>query len=470
MILRNVFSVFLLIVFLCSPLVFLAEASDIPLPGDESIPLPGDESIPLPGDDAVPLPGAEPETPLPDSLPQASAFLFDFRGYIENTTNIEYVKEPEQTILLNAGRARLNLSGKPDPAFDVGLGLVGTLNSGETELSLANYLPDSLQEQILPEAESLFWYEIGEEELYLQEAFGSFYSEHFRLRIGRHKFYSGTGYAYNPIDLFNTKDPLDPSYETDGIDALLLSLELPHQTELQGVLRFGDDFENTDYLARLKSSLRGWDLALQYSYSLKSRTDWETLNSEEALLALAQGASFDNFVREFRWHLIGGEFSGELFGWAIYGEGGYVFVDALGELGTLEDAAQDHERLLLGLDHTFDSQVYLLLEFLRLGQGRIDSADIRLNDRMGYLSGELLSIDRDTVFSGISYPIGDLSEFSFYTIIGCSEPSAILNPWLIYDLRPGLKLSFSANIPVGDEESQNGKAGPAGFMRLKWNF
>ncbi|MCP4404149.1 MAG: hypothetical protein GY801_43435 [bacterium] len=470
MMLRNMFSFFLVLLCFCLSSWLFALDTEIPLPGDESIPLPGDESVPLPGGEGVPLPGAEADTPLSDYSVPPSSFPFDVRGYIENTTNLEYVKEEERILLLNAGRARLNLSGRPDTAFDVGLGLVGTLNVGETELSMLNYFPDALQEQIVPGAEEFFLYEIDREELYLQEAFGSLYAEHFWLRIGRHKFYSGTGYAYNPIDLFNVKDPLDPTYETDGIDALLLSIEFPNQTEIQGVMRFGEDFENTDYLARIKSYFHGWDLALQYNYYLKSRVDWEALNSEEALFALAQGASFDDFTREFRWHLIGGEFSGELFEWAVYGEGGYVFVDPLGDDGTLADAAQDHERVVLGTDHTFDSQVYLLLEYLRLGQGRTDSADIRLNDRVGYLSGELLSIDRDTLFSGMSYPTGDLTELSLYVIVGCNDPGAMLNPWLIYDLRPGLKLSFSANIPLGDEESQNGKAGPAGFVRLKWNF
>ena len=46
----------------------------------------------------------------------------------------------------------------------------------------------------------------------------------------------------------------------------------------------------------------------------------------------------------------------------------------------------------------------------------------------------------------------------------------LLNPWLIYDLRPGLKLSASLNIPFGDEDGANGNAGVSGFARLKLNF
>ena len=93
-----------------------------------------------------------------------------------------------------------------------------------------------------------------------------------------------------------------------------------------------------------------------------------------------------------------------------------------------------------------------------------------LNDRLAYLNGEILSINRDTLFSGLSYPLTDLLDFSLYTIIGCNDASVLLNPWLIYAIRPGLKLSLSLNIPIGDEDGQNGKSGASGFARLKFNF
>ena len=308
------------------------------------------------------------------------------------------------------------------------------------------------------------------EDIFVQEAFGTLYTDHLRLRVGRHKFYTGTGYAYNPTDLFNVKDPLDPTYEVNGIDAMLLSIDLPQQTEIQGAVKYSDHFDTTDYRVRLKTYISGWDMAIQYTYYLKKRVDWEALNTETALTELMQGMSFDAFTREFRWHLVAAEFAGELWEWGIYGEGGYVFITEPDDVGTLKDAAKDHERLLLGIDHTFDFQLYFILEYLRIGQGRTDSADITLNDRMAYLNGEVLSNNRDTLFTGVSYPLTDLTEFSLYAIVGCNDPSVLINPWLVYDIRSGLKLSFSANIPIGDENGQNGKAGPSGFVRLRFNF
>ncbi len=437
---------------------------------DGAIPMPGDDSIPLPGDGTIPLPGGDVEAPVPSSVGPDVSLSSKFRGYVENTTTVEYLKQPAEEVLLNAGRVRVNLSGAPDTSLDFEIGLVGTINKGATGVSLIDYMPDDIQEQILPGTEELFAYHMQEEDIFVQEAFGTLYTNHVRLRVGRHKFYTGTGYAFNPVDLFNFKDPLDPTYETNGLDALLLTVNLPKQTELQGLVRYNDQLDTTDYLARLKIYRGGWDLAVHYMHFFKERVDWEALNTAEAIMGFMQGTSFDAFRREFRWHLFATEFSGELFEWGIYGEGGYAFIDGQDDVGTLGDAAEDHERLLLGLDHTFDFQLYVMLEYLRIGQGRTDKTDITFNDRMAYFNGEVLSNNQDTLFTGVSYPLTDLLEGACYTIIGVGDSSVLLNPWLIYDVRPGLKLSVSANIPVGAEKSQLGKSGVSGFARLKFHF
>lgn len=430
-----------------------------------------DNTIPIPGDEtAIPLPDEDSQIPVPSPTAGELSFSFDVRGYVENATTVEYLKATEEEMTLNASRVRLDLSGEPNESIDFGIGLVGTMNRGATGVSLLNYCPDDVQTQIIPGAEGAFEYHIKKDDLFVQEAFGTLYSDHFRLRVGRHKFYTGTGYAYNPIDLFNLKDPLDPTYETNGIDALLLTLDLPRQTQLQGLVRYNDRFSTSDYLARLKTHISRWDAVLQYTRYLKERIDWEALNTEAALVEMMQGSSINDYTRKFYWHLFAAEFSGEVLGFGVYGEGGYVFIDKPNAVGTLEDAAKDHERLLLGVDRTFEFQLYFLIEYLRIGQGRTDSGNITLNDRMAYFNGEILSIDQDTLFIGVSYPLTDLLEGSLYAIVGLNDSNTILNPWLIYDLRPGLKLSLSANVPLGDEEGQNGKSGASGFARLKFHF
>jgi hypothetical protein len=409
----------------------------------------------------IPLPGQETQQ---DNKSSRKNLEWKFSGYGENTLNAEYLRAERRGIVLNNSRFRLNLAAIVSPHFDFGMTLVGFLNSGKTKVNLFEYMPSASPS--VPVAPELFEHEF-ENDLYLQEAFGTLYTGGFKLRVGRHKFYSGTGFAFNPIDLFNRKDPLDPTYEVDGLDSVLASYELPNQSEIQGVVRLGNDFDTTDYQARLKTHVQGWDLAFQYTNHTRRRVDWESLNTEETL---SRGESFSSFERDFDWRLVAGEFSGELWGVAFRGEGGYAFVDAPDEIGTLVKAGKSHARFLIGVDYTFDSQVYLIAEYMHLGQGRTEASEITLNDRMAYFTGEILTIDRDTLFTGASYPITPLAELSLYGIIGVNDPSMILNPWLTWSLRPALKLSVSGALPLGNQESQSGNFGVAGFVRLRYSF
>ena len=454
----------------------LAENGPIPMPGDDTLPMPGDaipmpgDDVPMPGEESFPLPGEEPASATPMVGQSRSNFPFELRGYVENTSTIEYLERLEEERLLNVSRMRVDLAGEPNASLDFGIGVVGTMHQGATRVNVTNYFPGKVREQLVSGAEDLFTYQTESEKLFVQEAFGTLYTDRFRLRVGRHKFYTGTGYAYNPIDLLNAKNPMDPTYETDGLDALLLTVDLPNQTQLQGLVRYADRLKNSDYLLRLKTYLNGWDVALQYTHHRKERIDWETLNSEEALDDLMEGTPMDAYTRDFRRHLLGGEFAGEVFGFGVYGEGGYVLVEAPDEVGTLTDAAEDHERVMIGVDRTFDVQLYMMVEYLRFGQGASDNDELSLNDYMAVFGGEQIAMTQNTLFTGLSYPLSDFIEGSLYTIVNIDDGSGLMNPWIIYDIRPGLKLSISLNIPFGGQNGANGNAGASGFARLKLNF
>ncbi len=424
--------------------------------------------------------GAQEPIPLPGrDTASERKFEWDWGGYFENTFNAEYLKAEDRGVFLNAARGRLNASVKYKSLFDFGMSAVGIAYAGRTEIDITSYFPESDRKRLVPPdgfterpgAAELFQYKI-DNRLFFQELFGTIYLPSFRLRAGRHKFYSGTGYAFNPIDLFNRKDPLDPTYEIDGLDAVLASVELPRETEIEVVARFADDFDHTDYQMKLGTYARGWDLGAQFTYYLNERVDWETLNTEGALGAIAGGADIDSFVYRSRWKFIAAEFAGEIGGLGVHGEGGYVFVEEPQREGTLTRASIDHERLLLGVDTTLESQWYFLLEYMRLGQGTDGRGlgSISLNDRMAYFTGATLAIGKDTIFGRVAYPLTDLTEISLNTIFNANDPSGILNPWLVYDLRAGVKLTFTLYLPVGDEAGANGAFGVGGFARVKIFF
>ena len=403
---------------------------------------------------SIPMPG-EPFAPdVEERSPDQNLFSEGFTGYFEDTLNAEYLKASEETTLLNSFKVRLNTGGSYGDHFRYGVALVGVSNTGDRKFSLTGYLPKAIEDQIPGEFREAYSYQLKDEELYLQEAYGEWLWNAFAFRFGRHKFYSGTGYAYNPIDLFNRKNPLDPTYETNGQDALMVTLRTGSGTDIEAVARTEDDYRSFDTQIRVKTFYRGWDLAAGLTRYGKKRVDWVQNGIE----------------REFTWNMISAEFAGEIGGIAIYGEGGWVMVDPPDDMGTLKRAAEDHERFLIGMDYTLGNQLYLMLEYLRFGQGVSGPSEMDLNDRLAYLTGEIISPDKDTLFLGASYPVTDLMEFSLYGIINCNENNAMLNPWVVWDVWAGWTLSVSVTIPLGKEEGSIGRADTAGFVRLRYSF
>jgi hypothetical protein len=408
-------------------------------------------------------------------LSQLVPTSWELRGYVEDTFNIEYREAGDRVFPLNGARVRVNLEGRPNHHFDFGAGVVGTLFSGRTSVGLAQYLPAGDRAALfagdpssgLPPASDLLVYQL-DNAIYLQEAFATVHLPWARLRVGRHKIYAGTGFAYNPTDLFTRKDPLDPTYEVDGLDALALAVELPARTTLEGLALIGDRFDVSDYRVAAKSHLGGWDLALHYTHQVRRRTDWQALASAAGVVAVIAGGPSSLFERRFRWHLLAAELAGEILGVGVYAEGGWTWVDPIDDPGTVR--SQDHERFLVGADYTFAFQLYVMVEYMRLGQGRDSAAAIDLNDRLGFFAGELLAIDRDTLFAGASYPITDLVELAFYAMVGINDPSAVLNPWLLVDLYPGVRVAVSGMVPVGSEQGSNGRSGAGGFARVRVSF
>jgi len=54
----------------------------------------------------------------------------------------------------------------------------------------------------------------------------------FDLTVGKQQISLGTGYVWNPTDVFNIKDPLDPTYEQPGHNALRVDVALGNNTTL----------------------------------------------------------------------------------------------------------------------------------------------------------------------------------------------------------------------------------------------
>jgi hypothetical protein len=101
----------------------------------------------------------------------------------------------------------------------------------------------------------------------------------------------------------------------------------------------------------------------------------------------AGGVTVADFERVFRWNQVAVEAGRPLRGGRAYAEVAVAFIHPPADPGTLGPDSKTHERLLFGIDYTFASQVRVIAEYMRLGEGRPGGELLTLNDEQGFFEG-----------------------------------------------------------------------------------
>lgn len=300
------------------------------------------------------------------------------------------------------------------------------------------------------------------------KAYSSLSVEDITLRLGHQRYVTGTGYWWTPTDLFNSRHTLSPLYETEGLDSAFMSYAFGEDHEVEAFYSFGNricpETIDGDYRFRMKTHTEVADLAIHYTEMKQNRTDYEglingSLEAEEATIPV-------------RWKLLAAGLSSSIAGVGIHAEGGHAWLslDKETEEAAANIFAKDHSRFLVGIDYTFENELYLVLEYFQEGQGKTSPDEYTINDRLAYLSGESETIGRDNLFVGAKYPIAEMTSIELYNIINANDPSVIVNPWLIWSTGEDFTLKFSAQFPVGKEESSVNGTGPSAFAHIQLNF
>ncbi len=279
------------------------------------------------------------------------------------------------------------------------------------------------------------------------------------------------GYGWNPTDLFNNpKKNLYPLFEPEGIDSVFMSYAFGGH-EISTFYSFGKNGEDAyprirdgDYQLKMKTHTEILDLAIHYTEAKQNRTDYQGLISGSVLP--------ENATIPVRWQLVSARVSSRIKGIGLHAEGGHAWlsVDDKADESAEKTFAKDHSSFLVGIDYTFENELYLVLEYYQDGQGKTSPDRYTLNDRLGYLSNESDSLGRDNVFLGAKYPFAHKTSIELYNIINANDPSVILNPWLIWSTGDDFTIKFSARFPVGKEDSSVGQSKPSAFAHIQLNF
>ncbi len=348
-----------------------------------------------------------------------------------------------EAFLLSSNKLRVDLAGSPSEGVRFGADVNIFSYHGATRFNALDYLPEKVAEQALPGTEPYYEFtyrdSIGLDNAYLKLSFSR-----WDLTVGKQQISYGTGYAWNPTDLFNFKNILDPTYEQPGNNALRLDLPLSSSTTVVAIYAPGRSLKTPTALVRFKTRLSRFDLSFSVLTSDRETVSYPTfaVSSEQRRLA-------------------GFDFAGQLFGLGIWGEGAYNAMET----------SENFWEGVLGCDYTFRNGFYLLAEVYHNSRAPGAAEDYTINDWMNYFTGEVKTVGRSQAYLFGQYPLGGLWTAGG-SVIGClSDQSIALVPQLDCSLFQDVVLTGFGYFYLGDDGTMYSRSlGDGGLLRLTVYF
>ncbi len=321
---------------------------------------------------------------------------------------------------------------------------------GKTEWNVLDFLSDGIVSTIPPEM--LGFYVLSfEHEIVLDNAWVKLSFKPLDIIVGRQQISMGTGYVWNPTDVFNHKDVLDPTYEQPGHTALRVDVPLFSTTTLTALYAPESTWSGSTKMLELKSRAGRFDLTLTAIETLWPTYDYTSFDPNEMnFLELSQ-----------KRRLLGGSTAGELLGMGVWAEYAYNWMKE----------SDDFYELVVGGDYTFKSQTYVMFEYYRNTLGKSDFEDYDLNDWMRYFAAEQKAIARDQIYLFAQHPVTELLNLGLQTLYSISDNSAALVPTLLYSFSDNVEIFAYLNFNLGKKGTAYArKLGDGGLIRLRVYF
>jgi hypothetical protein len=359
----------------------------------------------------------------------------DWFGYYEG--EIDWGKFPEQTFFFEYNKLRLDLDACPVEQIRISADVICKQFLGQTELNFLDYVDSQYRPDNIPVLPYCF-----SDTLYVDNLFLQLHHRLFDLTLGKQQISPGVGYAWNPSDIFNQKDLMDPTYEQTGVSAIRLSIPLAGRVSLQGILQPGHNWDETVQYYLFKSGLGRFDFSLVYGRSLYRETGLTG-------------------VLIWKRDLYGLNMAGELQGLGIHSEITMHRLDY-----QMNDLKYEY---VLGTDYTFKNSLYLLVEYYHSDLG-VTVAQTTLDDYLIYFAGERKSINRNYLFGLVLYPVTDLLDAGFFSIANCDDRSLVFIPQFTYRIFQNVEVIFMGTIFVGERGDEFGYQKLGARLRLRAYF
>ncbi len=349
-------------------------------------------------------------------------------GYFE--PQVMGTKVGHEFYLLNANKLRLDIKSKISEKVTFAANVNFITYHGKTQWNILDFLSSSITDSIPQEMKALYVLPFSNR-IYLDNAFLKIAFKYFDLTLGKQQISLGTGYMWNPIDAFNIKDMLDPTYEQPGHNALRLDLPLGKAATFTALYSADDSWKNSAKLIQIKTRILHFDIALV---------------AIEKVWRFHDYTQFDTAAMNFlelpeKRQLLGASLAGQLLGIGLWAE--YA--------SNKMESTDDFYELVVGADYTFAFQTYIMVEFYRSSQGKIDYLEYDLNDWMRMLTSEQKTIARDQIYLLVQHPVSDLSTLGVSSIYCISDKSLILLPTFQYNPAKNMEITAYLSFNFGRE-------------------
>lgn len=153
-------------------------------------------------------------------LAQEKAEIF---GYFESQITGAEVKS--DFYQLSANKLRLDLKSDISEKITFAANLNYITYHGKKVWNILDFLSPDITLTVPPGMESLYILPFSNQ-AYLDNAYLRLSFKHFDLTVGKQQISLGTGYVWNPMDVFNIKELIDPTYEQPGHNAVRLDIPI----------------------------------------------------------------------------------------------------------------------------------------------------------------------------------------------------------------------------------------------------
>ena len=375
----------------------------------------------------------------------------DFFGYYEG--EFDQLKFANQTYNYGYNKLRLDFEAHPDDAVTIGANINIQKYFDNISWNLLDFLPSNIwkpmfQPEGYPEETWITEFPIALlDTCYLDNVYLKAGFKHFDLTAGKQQISLGTGYAWNPIDIFNTKQLLDPTYEQTGVNAVRAEIPLKGRTNLDVIISPGTDWKESVKMLQLKTGLGRFDLNGTIGQYIWQRTQF---NPTTFLI---------DEQRNLR-TVFGGSIVGELASAGIWIESAWNKMENSG----------DFSEVVVGGDYTFNNGLYIIMEYLHNENGVSSKDNLDINHYLQYFMGETHSLMQDYLFGFLNYPINDFIQFGLLSFGNLNDNSATLNPQIVWNLFQDVDLTIMYSHFIGDDNTEFGVQDWGWRIRLRGYF